>query len=161
MLSVFSPFPEVRGFRGDFRLPGSFEPVVHSREAAVRLIAGHIQKFAFPGTDRAGLRGDLCLDGVPAITAFPGVIRCFRRTDRRHLLSPFIGPIEDGFSFSIFFRSASRIIFFISSWQARHHGVVPHWPLQFSKSSSDAGAGACGPVSGERLIADKALNLFS
>ena len=69
-------------------MPGSFEPVVHSREPAVWLIAGHIQEFAFLGTDRAGLRGDLGLDGVPAIAALPGVIRYFRRTDRRHDLPP-------------------------------------------------------------------------
>jgi hypothetical protein len=72
----------------DFSLPGSFQPIVHTREPAIGLIAGHVQKFAFLGTDRTGLRGDLCLDGIPAVAAFPCVIRHLRRIARWHDLSP-------------------------------------------------------------------------
>jgi hypothetical protein len=50
-----------------------FEAVIHSGEAAVRLIAGHIEKFAFLTAGRADFRRFNFHNGVSAVAAFPSI----------------------------------------------------------------------------------------
>jgi hypothetical protein len=52
---------------------GLLESFVHSRKTAVRLVAGHIQKFAFLLAGGADFRWFDFDDGVPAVAAFPGI----------------------------------------------------------------------------------------
>ena len=54
------------------------EAVVHAGEAAVRLIAGYIDKFTFLLACGAGLRRCRLHDGIAAVAAFPGVFRKIR-----------------------------------------------------------------------------------
>jgi hypothetical protein len=52
-----------------------FQTFIHSGEAAIRLVAGHIQKFAFLLARRAYLWWVNYDNSVAAITAFPRIFR--------------------------------------------------------------------------------------
>ena len=70
------------------------ETVVHAGEAAVRLVAGHIDEFALLFTGRAGLGGCGHHYSITAVCAFPGVFRKVRCFD----IASFVPPAGFGSS---------------------------------------------------------------